>query len=55
MTCRCGRLILAEFSFQEMRDLPKYALGIQTGLAQTFTPGTMLDKGIGQADVEYRD
>ena len=55
MTYCCGRLVLAGFSLQEMCYLSQYAPGVQAGLAQTFTPGAMLDKGIGQADIEYRD
>ena len=55
MTCGCGRLVLAVFSLQEMCYLSQYTPAIQAGLAQTFTPGSMLDKGIGQADIEYGD
>ena len=55
MTCCCGRLLLAVLSLQEMRDLSQYAAGIQAGLAQTFTPRTMLEKGIAQADIENGD
>ncbi len=55
VTCCCWRLFLAVSSLQELRNLSEYALGMQIGLAQTFTPGAMLDKCIGQADVEYGD
>ena len=54
MMCRCRRLALSVISFQELGNLCQYSLGIQTRLAQTFTAGAMLDKGIGEADIEYQ-